>query len=308
MRAVADRHCPGPGLRSLLERAIEVGERQGAVDRLVAVELPLEVHESVTGEWHAGTPLAAACGFVYLGADVLDNVADDELPAEWADCSASAANLAGATMLASLSHLALAECATAPERRHRLHTRLAEGLASMALGQATDIAPPDDSDLVDVALETVAAKSGAEFAMVAELAAFGACGEEECVAAFGAYGRSLGIAGQLSSDCHDIWRERPSRDLLNGRRTLPVAFAHAAPDSPEREVLLERLDAARTVSDLHGEVADRLAAMGALHYVAIKVEVELGRAAAALEPAAAHSHTVGPLRRRLREFSMLSPV
>src|SRR5215208_4307703 len=48
-----------------------------------AIQLPLLVHEAVTGDEKPALPVAAACTLLYLGAGLFDSLLDQELPPSW---------------------------------------------------------------------------------------------------------------------------------------------------------------------------------------------------------------------------------
>ncbi len=142
--------------------------------------------------------------------------------------------------------------------------------------------------------------------MFAELGAMAATTDEAVVSAFGRYGMAMGMAAQFSSDCHDLWRRRPSHDLLNGRRTLPIAFGLMALDGRPREELEALLRRARVDAECHNAVAGRLANLGALEFAALKVEVLVERGIAALRSTGLPPDRWERLARDLRSRSLLS--
>jgi geranylgeranyl pyrophosphate synthase len=81
----------------------------------------------------------------------------------------------------------------------------------------------------------------------------------------------FGIAKQLISDVWDIWGEGTSRDLLNGKRTLPIAYALSTLRGEQRERLQKLLAAARKSAEHHDEVRALLAAAGSVRYTALIV-------------------------------------
>ena len=230
---------------------------------------------------------------VYLGADLMDNVADEELPASWAGRGAKEANLAASTFLASLLWLALDHVGD-----NALVEVFAAGLLEMSGGQLADIAPAKETTPA-IALRVADAKSGAQCALYARAGAVLAKASPEVVDRLAEYARCVGTANQVLSDLGDITREGPSEDLRNGKPTLPVVHARAALRGKDGERLEELLRDARVSAAAHTEVADLLVRAGTPAYVALVAGVYRQRALRALAAAA----PVEPAARELRELA-----
>lgn len=299
-RLVAEADVPA-GYREALTRHFAVGRAQADAAGMAMVELPLLIHAALAGERPGAAPpipLAGACLLVYLGADLFDNVADRELPPAWAD--PGLASLVAATYLAALPGLALARLEAAPAVTARLSQAFAAGLLRMSAGQYEDLvfaASPEVSPAASRAM--LERKSGAEFALFAEAGAILAGAEPPVLHACAAYGLCLGTAIQILSDVRDIWHAPVSQDLLNGKRSLPVAQALAATTGRERQELLALLDAARRSGDCHGEARRLLARAGALRSCGLVVELYRRRALAAL----ARANPLPPAAARLRALA-----
>jgi geranylgeranyl pyrophosphate synthase len=79
------------------------------------------------------------------------------------------------------------------------------------------------------------------------------------------------VAKQLVNDVWGIWGEDISRDLLNGKRTLPIVFALSGLRGERRDRLQKLLVAARESTKHHDEVRSLLAAAGSVRYTALIV-------------------------------------
>lgn len=239
----------------------------------------------------------------------MDNVTDSELPAQWQGSATDEILITSATMLSALPSLALARLRVdhdgAAHRVHALHARLAQGLLRMAGGQLADISPALRGRLIPSVEASVTAKSGDEISMFAALAATLATRRRAVVSSFEEAGQAMGIAGQLSSDCYDIWRRQPSHDLLNGRRTLPVAYALDATRGVQRARLRSILDAARMDPGCHPAARQELVRLGALTYVSLKVEMQVSRARKALDRTGFDGAAVAELKERVGALSMI---
>jgi geranylgeranyl diphosphate synthase type I len=241
----------------------------------LAAQLPLLVHEAVTGDERPALPVAAACTLLYLGADLFDSMLDHELPPSWQARGSAEANLAATTLLAALPHLSIArlqERGTPPAKLLALAHLFADTLVTMSAGQYEDLLFPN---LESVSLEDsramVERKSGSAGALLARAGAVLATEDTFTIEAYAAFGSCFGIAKQLMNDVGGIWGEGASRDLSNGKRTLPILHALSTLRGEQRERLQKLLVAARETSEPHDEVRSLLAAAGSVRYTALIV-------------------------------------
>ena len=289
--------------RDLLRIHLEEGRRQTEeLPQLACVQLPLLVFGALAGDEAPAVPLAAACTLVYLGADLLDNVADRELPPAWDEHGEALASLAGTTLIAALPPLALARLDAPPAVRLALSELLARGLVEMSAGQHSDLAGAEAGDLA-AARASVERKSGAEMALFAESAALLAGASPERCERFRAAGRSYGAAVQLASDAHELSAQAGGNDLRNGRRTLPVAHALGRLQ-PTRRALLDGL---LEGGDDPALLAELLAETRSLAYTAVVVEVYRRRALAELDALGLDGPYAQELRALVADATLLAP-
>jgi geranylgeranyl pyrophosphate synthase len=78
-------------------------------------------------------------------------------------------------------------------------------------------------------------KSGSAGALLAKAGAVLATEDPRTIEAYAAFGSCFGTAKQLMDDVWDIWGEDPSRDLLNGKRTLPIVHALSTLQGEQRK-------------------------------------------------------------------------
>ena len=282
--------------QELLLVHLDVGREQAqAYPGLPAIELPLLVHAAITGDEGPALPVAGACTLLYLGADLFDNVVDGELSPGWEGREAGEASLAAATLLASLPQLSIArlrERGTPVGRLWALANLFAETLLAMSAGEHEDLLFTGSDDVSPEMCRAVAErKSGSEFALFARAGATLATEDPGVIEEYAAFGHCLGTAGQICSDVRDIWDGEDGRDLLNGKRTLPIVHALHALRGASRERLRGLLGAAGESVERHDEVRELLAAAGAVHYATLVAEVyrqrarDLLSAASPMEPA-----------------------
>jgi geranylgeranyl pyrophosphate synthase len=300
-----------PSHRELLRVHVGVGREQAEVyPELPAIQLPLLVHAAITGDERPALPVAAACTLLYLGADLFDNLIDHELPPDWNSLDPAEANLAAATLLAAVPQLSIArlqEQGTPPARLWTLAHLFAETLLTMSTGEHEDLLLTNRGDVEPQTCRAMTErKSGSEFALFTKSGAILATEDPTVIEEYAAFGLCLGTASQICSDVGEIWGPEISRDLLCGKRTLPVVHALSTLPGESRERLQELLGAARGSAEYHDEVRALLAAAGSVHYTALVVEVYRQRARNHLAAASPREPAGRALRVLLDRASLLS--
>lgn len=248
--------------------------------------LSLFAYGGIRGNDEAAIPLAGATTLVYIGIDIFDDVGDGDHPSYWGHYGPAEMNLAAATLLSSLSRLAVLELSIAPSIRTAIERSLGKGLLGMSAGQQYDLATAQASaPTVDEVEASVCAKSGKELAMFARVGAELAEASPEVVDTYERLGYFLGAAGQLSSDCYDLYQDPESRDLAHGARTLPIAFHLERLAQADRPSFLSLLDQARHDEHARCAVRQRVREAGDLRRCAFLVETYCQRALRALDKA-----------------------
>jgi geranylgeranyl pyrophosphate synthase len=294
--AFVDELPVAPVQAALFKLQIEQGREQARHHPLPAAELPGLVYSALTGQT-APVPLAGACLCVWLGADLLDNVIDNELPEGWAKVGPEAATLTAVTFLVVIwkSLGQLREHGVSDECVAEVADGFAHRLLEMSAGEYADIAGPGSLAPED-AVRIATAKSGTQFALYASAGAELAGAAPERRALYARYGLCLGTASQLMSDLADVCRAPPSDDLRSGALTLPVVNALAGQGDERLEELLQ---AARTSDRAQAEVRDALIDAGSPSYVAEVAARERGQGLEALKLAGAREPAAAGLRRLL---------
>jgi hypothetical protein len=276
-----------------------------------AIQVPLLVHEAVTGDDRPALPLAAACTLLYLGADLYDSIFDHELPPFWRTRDSAEVNLIATSLMATLPQLSVArlrEQGTPPARLWALGHLFADTLQTMIAGEYEDLLFPN---LENVSLEDSWAmterKSGSADALLARAGALLGTEDPFIIEAYAAFGSCFGIAKQLINDVSDIWGEVESQDLLNGKRTLPIAHALSVLRGKQRERLQNLLAAARESAEPHEEVRTLLAAAGSVRYTALVIWLHQQQARNHLAAASPQEPARRELQMLLDRASLLQP-
>jgi geranylgeranyl pyrophosphate synthase len=223
--------------------------------------------------------LAAACSLVFLGLDILDDVADGDRPPHWGDHGPAAMNLAGATILSTLPPLIVAGLDAPAERRAAMQVELASGLLRMSAGQQIDLVLTGSTAADAARVEaSVVGKSGEQIAtycvLAAQLVGLSQQQTEDCAE----MGRCFGTTGQLLSDCHELLCDPEMRDLAHGARTLPIVLFLSRLDGNERQRFLTLLDRARFDEAARHQARQQILDSGAVRRVLVKAEIYRNRA------------------------------
>jgi geranylgeranyl pyrophosphate synthase len=283
-----------PTQAGLFRLQIEEGRREARAHPLPAAYLSDLAHAAVGGE--AGpAPLTGACLCVFLGADLFDNVVDDELPDGWLEAGPVAATLTAVTFLALVWKALgrLGDHGAPAERIGALVDLFADRLLQLSSGEQADLAGPA-SPTTEHALAIAEAKSGTQFALYTRAGAMLAGATPEQAGAYAEYGSALGTGSQLMSDLADICQAPPSDDLRNGALTLPVVHALAGEES---ERLTGLLEAARNSEEAQAEVRAALIRAGSPRYVGDMTSEQRRRALDALDRADARDPAAAELRK-----------
>lgn len=286
--------------QSLLQ-ALLIGVTDSSLDEPVLpfVDIPLLVYSAIKGDPQPAYPLAVATTLLYLGIDTLDDLADGDHREWWKGFDKSEINLAATTLLSTLPQLAISELEISPSLRLQMFKRLSSGLLIMSAGQQRDIVNAGKKVVSAEEVEqSVREKSGEEVALFAALGALLAEASDRVVEAYESFGRAIGTAGQLASDCHDLFNDSTSRDLSHGTRSLPIALYLEKKTTEERAVLLRLLDPSYQSSIRQDEIRRLLHEAGILRIVSFIVELYCQRGTRALVEAA----PLEPARSRLFEM------
>lgn len=293
MQATLDANLPAGPYRDLSGRLVtgvahQAGSAATHLGWMPFINLPFDVSAAVGGNPSLAVALSAASAFVFSGLDVIDDIADGDCQPQWEDVPQAQQTLAGISAMVSFPQLLITRLPLAPQVIAAMLALLAQRMLQAGAGQQLDLAlvgaeQPDP----DVVVAAVAGKSGEQLALYCEWAALAAGASAEAVAAWGDYGRSLGIAGQIKSDmselCHDAW----CRDLASGNRTLPIAY-HLQKAGAARAGFVELLAHARTDLGAQRAVRQALLDSGAIRMAALVAQLYVERGRSALQRAGAH--------------------
>jgi geranylgeranyl pyrophosphate synthase len=277
-------HSRSPAQRALLDALFQPLQPHPPVGRCAALvaTIPLLTYAGTYADDSLAIPLAAAVTLFTRGVDILDDLADGDWPPEWAGLSRHDVELAGAEFTFALPQLCLAELEVRPATIVALQRTLADGFLESWAGQQVDLSLVGRADPTRDEVEACAvAKSGALVETQALLGAQLAQVPKTIARQYAAFGRALGTAMSIASDCEDLFVAPVSRDLRARIRTLPIAIHLEQLADADRPVFLALLERAAVEPEAQELVRRTLLSAGVLRrcVVAIAVAAEQARLA-----------------------------
>lgn len=212
--------------------------------KLIRPQLALLACRAAGGDPAQALPLAAGIQLIHDFTLIHDDIEDDSdtrrgRPTLWHIWGLAQGINAGDGMFV-IAHLAihgLIDLGVPAERVLRVLCRFDEVILSVCEGQFLDISFEGNLGITpDAYLAMIGRKTAALIDGSAALGAMVAGADDETVAAFGTFGRSLGLAFQIEDDILGIWGDpeltgKPrAADLYRRKVSLPVVYAlrHAA--------------------------------------------------------------------------------
>lgn len=262
-------------LRELQRAVLRKGDRALEKDgHWPIVDFPLAIHKALGSDPGPAEAVAGSCALFYAFADITDDAQDHALgPEPWETWGwEQAVNTGTSLLFLSLQHLF-----------DRLEPALAGRLASifvragneMTLGQHDDLIGQTAEPALARYLLLIERKSGASFGAYAE--AMAAASGSIMASEFRDFGRNLGMIFQMMNDTYELWSNRLSPDLVNGRLSLPIILALEQLEGEQKRRLQALL---RPSADLEcqRQLVGFLEESGIKAYATLRIEVYKRRA------------------------------
>lgn len=175
----------------------------------------------------------------FAAADVIDDAQDGDLDsATWGDPPwLRGCNVGTCLLFASIATFMQVGFGA---RAFQAAKALAAAGLRMTAGQHLDfeLGPTGSAFDEQAYLECIEGKSGGSLGLFCELVGLAAARLEPEIESLRVFGQWAGASMQIVSDVGEIWSPAPSRDLIQGRRTLPVLFAISMLKSESRTEFL----------------------------------------------------------------------
>jgi geranylgeranyl pyrophosphate synthase len=265
---IVREHTSDASLRGSLLAVVE-GFRAAAFARTPPrlpplVALPSLVQAAVTGEDTPSDRISGAVLLLFLGIDLLDDLMDGDITPYWQGATPAETLLVATTLTGAVAQLALAHSGFPAATVVAMEEAISRGGLRMAGGQRFDILARSRETVSPAEVEaSVAAKSGAFTAMLAEFGALAAGAPPELVAEYAEWGHAYGTADQLRSDCADLFRDPVGSDITHGVVSYPLACLLESDEAGEDETRQLLRAAASDVASL-AQLRRRLRESGAL--------------------------------------------
>ncbi len=230
--SLRDTLAAAPWPRVLIETAADVlAEPTRALGgRLTPwVLFPLSCCAAACGDWRPALPAATASEIYITALDLCDDIEDGDLSAA-VDRYGVPLTLNLATALLALAHEVLkpVDPATPSAACRAAQDALWQGLAVATGGQHMDLASAGADPLpVEECLDIARRKGGALAEACCRAGAAFGTDDPALIERCGAFGRSLGLIGQLDNDMHDADDSVHKSDLARHTQTVPIAIARA---------------------------------------------------------------------------------
>ena len=274
------QHSESIEQKKLLSRFLAGLKEKVGDDSLPCISLPLMIHSAIKGEERSATKLAAACLFIFLAADIIDDIADGDFARHWGEVIFKSEDiLASVVFASSIAPLAIDAMGIDSQCASLLKASLSKCIISMAAGQQGDIRSCESllSTSPEQVILNVQGKSGSEIAGVALMAAQLAGAEKHVAREYMNIGMLIGTAGQIMSDCCELYDNLEGRDLANGTVTLPLAIHFKGLPEEDKDQFLNLLKFAQHDVPIRSKVRNLVAKSGSLsqvHYFLRKTKAE----------------------------------
>lgn len=243
-REVIEKHSRSKDQRNIASHFLEGVERSLKDEVTCIINLPIEICLALDVEESVAIKIATTALFVYLAADIADDIADGDFQDNWgADISIPDGFLSSVLFSSSFGPLVVGGMSIDEAKKLLIKETISSGILEMAAGQHGDFGQSVDNCLGvsdDFVIDNVKRKSGGEIGLFAEIAAQASPYGPEIVRYFKVMGASIGTANQLISDCSDLCLQSVTSDLASGKLTLPVVNLIQNSTSDE-QVILQRL-------------------------------------------------------------------
>jgi len=280
LRLVVDRDPTTHGLYEMVRYHLGLDGTGAPAGKRMRPLLGLLAYASITGEYRAALPGAAAVELGHNFSLVHDDIEDRDRerrhrPTLWTLHGIPQAINAGDTLF-SLSRIALhrlTDLGFSDARVLRLMRLYDETCLALCEGQYIDIytSEHDLTMSVELYFDMIGRKTAALIAASIEAGAILATEDNEVIRRYRAFGWALGLAFQLNDDLLGIWGQEQATgkeptDLAKHKKTLPVIYAFEHAGAVDRSRLESLYRAADPTVDEVSEVVSILERVGARDY------------------------------------------
>ena len=258
----------GQRAKIMATRCLEHSAKQLEATMTPIISLPFESCLAFDIDEANAARLSASAFFIYLAADIADDIADGDFATNWGDgLSIAEGSLASIIFFSCYAPLTIDSLATDSPRQSIIKSTISSGILDMAAGQQCDFEQTINNYLTitpEQVIDNVRGKSGGELSCFARMAGQLSNANEQTLTALSAMGRAIGIAGQLISDCFDLVSNQATSDLASGILTLPVVHHLSSLNHAEKETFRALLIRAQHDRESRVQISKAVTQSGAL--------------------------------------------
>ncbi|MBI2092591.1 MAG: polyprenyl synthetase family protein [Deltaproteobacteria bacterium] len=237
------------------------------------LDLPSSIFLGLNGNQRESHFLAMISSFIYLGADLLDDLHDEELDLLSHNISSADITLLSSTLLTVFPALIIDKLEIDAETKLAMHKTIAQTLLKMSTGQQQDVFLANKNTVsLGAVKQSIQDKSGEELAMGCLLAAQLAKISPSKQQHYKDFGLYFGTALQIVSDFSDLMWSKTNLDLKRGARSLPIAFCIEKLKGHSKKEFMAALRAATHNPEQLKFLKSVLVDSGSLDYLALVVE------------------------------------
>lgn len=278
-------------LRSLLLQLIALA-RQDDSDVSFTV-LPLLLATALSGDHRQALPVAAAWRILHIAAKLIDDVQDNDLPADRRSRLHIGQTLNLATSFSTLASLAFEQLP--PDLAGPIRTDFNRTVLQITSGQQADLQWDHSTDL-DRVFQIIEAKTGTCFALATRTAARSCTDDLTLIAPSDRFGYNVGMLIQLNDELEGIRQAPGKSDITSGSCSLPITYALTVASPAERARLAKTLAQAPTSVEAERAARAMLTSLGAEAYLMVEIQRFRRQALAVLDLLSERGVRVAALR------------
>lgn len=266
--------------------------------------LPFLCNQALGGDESTALAVCAAWSQLYIALYLLDKVEDREDNALFSTLGVSPITNLTTGMIFGSESLLLELASESAIDPHRLTTILMhynQMMLSVCAGQHLDLTLVEPN--LSQAWQITTEKSGTFFAAGCLIGALAATVDEARYNSMKEFGWHLGVLVQIANDIGGLWEQEKKSDLIDGKWTLPVAYAFSVLPEEKKNVLWNLIHNSSNDAAAEREARRMVVDCGALVYLWLEIEKHKQKAERILDSLQLHPNDADQLLFILRQVA-----